>query len=64
MSGGADTKRRRGLAIGILVVAVALLLATTVGPVWIANASRQAAIDDASERLHRYQQMQLTLLDH
>ena len=57
MSGGADTKRRRGLAIGILVVAVALLLATTVGPVWIANASRQAAIDDASERLHRYQQI-------
>jgi general secretion pathway protein M len=57
MSGGADTKRRRGLATGILAVAVALLLAITVVPVWVANATRQAAIDDASERLQRYQQI-------
>ena len=57
MSDGADRKQRRGLAVGILVVAVALLLALTVAPVWVANASRQAAIDDASERLQRYRQI-------
>jgi general secretion pathway protein M len=57
MSDRADTKQQRGLAFVILVVAIALLLAITVMPVWVANASRQAAIDDASERLQRYQQI-------
>ena len=50
-----DEQRQRQVAIGILVLAVVLLLAATVLPVWVANASRQAEIDDASERLQRYQ---------
>ena len=50
-----DKQQQRHLAIGILALAVLLLLAVTVLPVWVANASRQAAIDDASERLQRYE---------
>ena len=50
MSDKAATKQRRELAIGIL-------LAISVLPVWLANASRQAAIDDAGERLQRYRQI-------
>jgi general secretion pathway protein M len=33
------------------------VLTITAGPVWIANASRQAALNDAHERLQRYQQI-------
>lgn len=52
-----DTKQQRQLAIGILVLAVFLLLSVTVGPVWYANASRQALLDEAQERLTRYEQI-------
>jgi general secretion pathway protein M len=52
-----DRKQQRKLAIGILAGAVIALLAITAGPVWIANASRQAQLDDAHERLQRYQQI-------
>jgi hypothetical protein len=48
-----DTKQQRQLAIGILVLAVLLLLSVTVGPVWYANASRQALLDETQERLTR-----------
>ena len=52
-----DRKRRRQLAIGILAGAVFAVLTVTAGPVWMANASRQAALDDAHERLQRYQRI-------
>lgn len=52
-----DRKQQRHLAIGILAGAVVALLTITAGPVWLANASRQAALDDAQERLQRYQQI-------
>ena len=52
-----EKKQQKQLAVGILaglVIAVALI---TAGPVWVANASRQASLDDAHERLQRYQQI-------
>ena len=54
---GLDSKQRRQLAVGILAALVFALMATTIGPVWVANASRQAALDDAAERLQRYRQI-------
>lgn len=57
MIGKLDRKRQKYLAVGILAgVLVAALLATA-GPVWVANASRQATLDDSYERLQRYQQI-------
>ena len=50
-----DARQQRLLAIGILVLAVLLLLGLTAGPVWYANSSRQAALDEAQERLLRYE---------
>ena len=52
-----DKKQSRRLAVGILAGAVIGALVITAGPVWLANASRQAALDDAHERLQRYQQI-------
>lgn len=52
-----DSKQQRQLAIGILVLAVLAILSLTAGPVWYANASRQAAMDQAQERLLRYEQI-------
>ena len=52
-----DKKQQRNLAIGILVVVATLFCAVTAGPIWMANASRQAALDLANERLQRYRQI-------
>ena len=52
-----DAKQQRQLAIGLLVLAVIVFLGVTAGPVWYANASRQAALDQAQERLQRYEQI-------
>jgi general secretion pathway protein M len=52
-----DRKQSKQLAIGILAGLVIALLTITAGPVWVANASRQSALNDANERLHRYQQI-------
>jgi len=52
-----DAKQQRQLAIGLLVLAVIVVLGVTAGPVWYANASRQAALDQAQERLQRYEQI-------
>ena len=52
-----DRKQQRHLAIGILAAAVIAVLLMTAGPVWLANSSRQAMLDDAHERLQRYQQI-------
>lgn len=52
---GRDQQRR--LAIGIFAAALAAVLLITAGPVWLANSSRQASLDDAYERLQRYQQI-------
>ena len=52
-----DQKQQRQLAIAILVLAVVVVLCLTAGPVWYANATRQAALDDGQERLQRYQQI-------
>ena len=57
MIGKMDKKQSRRLAVGILAGAVIGALVITAGPVWLANASRQAALDDAHERLQRYQQI-------
>lgn len=57
MIGKLDKKQSRRLAVGILAGAVIGALVITAGPVWLANASRQAALDDAHERLQRYQQI-------
>lgn len=50
-------KQQKQLAIGILASTVIAALTVTAGPVWMANASRQAALDDAHERLQRYRQI-------
>jgi general secretion pathway protein M len=55
MMANLDSRRQRQFAIGILVLAVFLLLSITAGPVWYANSSRQATLDDAQERLLRYE---------
>ena len=52
-----DRKQQRHLAIGILAGVVITALLITAGPVWLANSSRQAALDDAYEHLQRYQQI-------
>ena len=52
-----DRKQQRQLAVGLLGGLVIAVLMMTVGPVWFANASRQATLDDAHERLQRYQQI-------
>jgi len=52
-----DAKQQRQLAIGLLVLAMIVFLGVTAGPVWYANASRQAALDQAQERLQRYEQI-------
>ena len=52
-----DAKQQRQLAIGLLVLAVIFFLGITAGPIWYANASRQAALDQAQERLQRYEQI-------
>lgn len=52
-----DKKRQRQFAIGILGGLVIGILMITALPVWSANASRQAALDQAHERLQRYQQV-------
>jgi general secretion pathway protein M len=52
-----DRKQQRHLAVGILAGAVVALLTVTAGPVWMANASRQATLDQAHEQLQRYQQI-------
>lgn len=52
-----DRKQQRHLAIGILAGVVIAALLLTAGPVWHANSSRQAALDDAYERLQRYQRI-------
>ena len=52
-----DKKQQRWLAIGIFAGLVMAVMAITAGPVWVANASRQAALDDATERLQRYRQI-------
>ena len=52
-----NAKQQRQLAIGLLVLAAIEFLGVTAGPVWYANASRQAALDQAQERLQRYEQI-------
>jgi general secretion pathway protein M len=52
-----DAKQQRQLAIGLLVLAMIVFLGVTAGPVWYANASRQAALDQAQERLQRYEKI-------
>jgi len=52
-----DQMQQRQFAIAILAVVVVVVLGVSVGPVWYANASRQAALNDAQERLQRYEQI-------
>ena len=48
-------KQQRALAVALLVLLVLALLAMTVTPVWSANASRQARLDQLQELLTRYE---------
>jgi general secretion pathway protein M len=57
MIGKLDSKRQKQLAVGILAGLIIAFALVTVAPVWMANASRQAALNEASERLQRYQQI-------
>jgi general secretion pathway protein M len=52
-----DARQQRQLAIAILALFVLAFLAVTAGPVWYANATRQAALDDAQARLERYEEI-------
>lgn len=52
-----DAKQQRQFAIGLLALAVIFVLGITAGPIWYANASRQAALDQAQERFQRYEQI-------
>lgn len=52
-----DDRQQRQLAIAILALLVLAVLTVTAGPVWYANATRQAALDDAQERLVRYERI-------
>ena len=52
-----DNKQQRQLAIGILAGIVIAVLMITAGPLCIANMSRQATLDEAHERLQRYEQI-------
>ena len=47
----------RQLALAILLAVVAVFLLMTILPVYLANASRQARLDDINERLQRYEQI-------
>lgn len=57
MSERIDKRRQRRLAVAILIAVVAVILALTAGPVWVANSTRQAALDQARERLQHYRQI-------
>lgn len=50
-------KQQKQLAVGILASVVIAVFAITAGPIWVANASRQATLDEAQERLQRYQRI-------
>lgn len=50
-----DEKQRQRLAVAILGVAVAVVASLTVLPVYVANATRQEALDQAQARLVRYE---------
>jgi general secretion pathway protein M len=52
-----DNNQQRQLAVGILALVVVAVLSLTIGPIWAANASRQATLDQAYERLQRYEQI-------
>lgn len=52
-----DQKQQRQLAVAILITVVVVVLGVTAGPAWYANASRQAALDEAQERMLRYEQI-------
>ncbi|MDH3531386.1 MAG: type II secretion system protein GspM [Gammaproteobacteria bacterium] len=52
-----DSRQQRLLTIGILVVVVSFVLSLTAVPIWLANASRQASLDQSQERLLRYEQI-------
>lgn len=52
-----DRKRQKQLAVGLLAGLVVTFALLTAGPVWMANASRQASLDEAHERLQRYEQI-------
>ena len=57
MTGKLGKKKRRYLAVGILACFLVVAVLATAGPVWVANSSRQATLDDNYERLQRYRQI-------
>lgn len=57
MMANLDATKQRQFALAILAGIVLFVLAVTALPIWRANAERQAALDDAEERLQRYEQI-------
>ena len=57
MNAGLDKNRDRQLAVGILVIFILVLLSVTAVPIWAANSSRQAKLEDGMERLQRYERI-------
>jgi general secretion pathway protein M len=53
----ASGKRDHSLALGILVVAILMVLAAIIAPVWLLHRHYDGAIDDLSDRLSRYQRI-------
>lgn len=52
-----DDRQQQRLAVAILAIAVAVVFSVTILPVYVANASRQDALDEAQARLVQYQQI-------
>lgn len=52
-----NAQQRQRLAVAILAIAVGIVLSMTVLPIYVSNASRQDALNEAQERLVRYQQI-------
>jgi general secretion pathway protein M len=52
-----DKTRQRQLAVAILIAFVIALLSITALPIWAANTSKQAALEQGLERLQRYEQI-------
>lgn len=52
-----NARQRQRLAVAILGVVVAVVLSLTALPIYVANSSRQNALDETQQRLARYQQI-------
>ena len=52
-----DNKQRQQLAVALLVVVLGIILSVTAMPLWLANASYRADIDELNTRLQTYRRV-------